>query len=165
MGIVAVLVGGVFFVSLTYAAVSKGPMDAKDKLAPGTVAKTVSQNEESYVYNPVGKPDPFKSFIAKQEAYEKKRKKKKPRTYLETLELSQLDLIAIVISPKGNWAMVRDSKGVGHVIKKGTAIGTNEGVVYKITPDKVIIRERHMDFRGKEVVKEIVKKLHASNKL
>ncbi|MBW2084284.1 MAG: pilus assembly protein PilP, partial [Deltaproteobacteria bacterium] len=115
-----------------------------------------------YVYDPKGKPDPFKSFIAKQEAFEKKRKRRKPRTYLETLELSQLDLIAIVVGPRGRWAMVRDSKGVGHVIKEGTAVGTNGGVVYKITPDRVIIREHRMDFRGKKITKDIVKKLHAS---
>jgi len=55
--------------------------------------------------------------------------KRKPKTYLETLDLSQLELIAIIVGTKGNYAMVKDSKGTGHVVQKGTAIGTNGGFV------------------------------------
>jgi Tfp pilus assembly protein PilP len=109
-------------------------------------------------YNPTGKTDPFKSFIAEQEAVEDK-KKRKPRTYLETLDLSQLELVATVIEPRGNWAMVRDAKGLGHVIRIGTAIGTNEGVVAAIEEGEVVIKEKHTDFRGQELVKEVKKKL------
>ena len=145
--------------------VYKGPRGKKKVEGAGAegstnIASLVRQDkEEPYVYDPTGKPDPFKSFIAKQEAFEKKRKKRKPRTYLETVELSQLDLIATIINPKGNWAMVKDAKGVGHVIKVGTAIGTNGGVVQKIEQGKVIIREVYRDFRGKRIIKDIVKKL------
>jgi type IV pilus assembly protein PilP len=112
-----------------------------------------------YVYDPTGKTDPFKSFIAEQESVEEK-KKRKPRTYLETLDLSQLDLVAIILSQSGNWAMVRDSKGVGHVIKKGTPIGLNEGFVHVINEKEVIVREKHKDFRtGQVKVKDTPKKL------
>jgi len=58
----------------------------------------------AYFYNPVGKTDPFKSFIAEEEEMESKRDRK-PRTYLETLDLSQLQLIAIMVGPKGRYAM------------------------------------------------------------
>ncbi|RLB23051.1 MAG: hypothetical protein DRG71_06450 [Deltaproteobacteria bacterium] len=159
---IATFLLGFFTASVAQPIVFKGPRKAKEAPAIETIRPTGIQDEATYVYNPKGKPDPFSSFIARQEAFEKKRKRRKPRTYLETLELSQLELIAIIIGPKGNWAMVRDSKGIGHVIKKGTAIGTNGGIVYKVLPDKVIIREKHMDFRGREITKEIVKKLHAS---
>jgi len=82
--------------------------------------RTVSEEKEEekgYIYDPAGKTDPFKSFIAIREEKEEK-KKKKPKTYLETLELSQLELMVIVVSSRGRWAMVRDSKGAGHVIRK-----------------------------------------------
>lgn len=111
-----------------------------------------------YSYDPTGKTDPFKPFLAEQEAVEEK-KKSKPRTYLETLDLSQLELIAIIVGPKGNWAMVRDSKGVGHVIQKGTPIGTNSGTVYAVSEKEVIIREEHKDFRGTVQHKDVAKKL------
>ncbi len=109
-------------------------------------------------YNPEGMTDPFKSFIAGQEAVEEK-KKKKPRTYLETLDLSQLDLVATVIEARGNWAMVRDAKGLGHVIRVGTPIGTNEGMVATIEEGEVVIKEKHTDFKGQALIKEVKKKL------
>jgi type IV pilus assembly protein PilP len=112
----------------------------------------------TYIYDPTGKTDPFKSFIAIQEEMEEK-KKRKPRTYLETVDLSQLELSVIITSAKGNWAMVRDSKGLGHVIKKGTYIGTNGGIVYEITDKAVIIREEYRDFRGRKKFKDIPKNL------
>ena len=116
------------------------------------------KKEISYIYDPTGKTDPFKSFIAIQEEMEEK-KKRKPRTYLETVDLSQLELSVIITSIKGNWAMVRDSKGLGHVIKKGTYIGTNGGIVHEITDKAVIIREEYRDFRGRKKFKDIPKSL------
>jgi len=113
--------------------------------------------DKGFVYNPTGKTDPFKSFIAIREEKEAK-KDKKPKTYLETLELSQLALTVIVVSKSGKWAMVRDSKGIGHVIKEGTAIGTNGGVVYKILKGEVVVREEYKDFRGKMQFRDISKK-------
>jgi hypothetical protein len=56
--------------------------------------------------------------------------------------------------------MVRDSKGIGHVIRKGTPIGLNEGVVYEIKEQELIVREKHKDFRtGKIKDKDTAKKL------
>jgi Tfp pilus assembly protein PilP len=142
----------------------KGPKGQKvllpDDMGKATLVQPEKGLSEGYVYDPTGKTDPFKSFIAEQESVEEK-KKKKPKTYLETLALSQLDLIAIIISQKGNWAMVRDSKGIGHVIRKGTPIGLNEGVVYKIKEKELIVREKRKDFRTGQVKdKDIAKKLH-----
>ena len=113
---------------------------------------------KAYYYDPTGKTDPFKSFIAEQEEIEEKIKRK-PKTYLETLDLSQLELIAIIVGPKDHWAMVRDSKGLGHVIRKGTALGTNGGVVHMIKEGEVTIREEYKDFKGRMKYKDVAKKV------
>lgn len=110
------------------------------------------------LYDPTGKTDPFKSFIAEREEVEKE-KKREPKTYLETVELSQLELIAVMVSPKGNWAMVRDSKGVGYVIRKGTRIGTNGGEVRGITDTGVSIREEYRNFKGELKYRDVEKKV------
>ncbi|MBW1801407.1 MAG: pilus assembly protein PilP [Deltaproteobacteria bacterium] len=128
--------------------------EAKGKAGIGRTQKKGAD----YVYDPTGLTDPFKSFIAEQEEVTEK-KKRKPRTYLETLDLSQLELIAIIVGSQGSWAMVRDSKGLGHVIEKGTAIGTNGGVVHSITGEEVMIREEYKDFRGNIRFKDIAKQL------
>ena len=131
----------------------------KDKAAPTAEAKNEEKKEgPKYAYDPTGKIDPFKSFIAEQEEMEEKAKRK-PKTYLETLDLSQLELIAIIVGAKGNYAMVKDSKGTGHVIQKGTAIGTNGGFVERITDKEVVIREEYKDFKGTVRHKDIAKKL------
>lgn len=121
-------------------------------------AAAQESGQMAYFYDPVGKTDPFKSFIAEPEEMGGK-KERKPKTYLETLDLSQLQLIAIMVGPQGRYAMVREAKGLGHVIQKGTAIGRNGGVVESITESVVTIREEHKDFRGQTKFKEVKKTL------
>jgi type IV pilus assembly protein PilP len=119
--------------------------------------KKEENKERKYIYDPSGKTDPFKPFIVTQEEKAAK-EREKPRTYLETLELSQLSLSVIVIGESGKWAMVKDSKDDGHVIKEGTPIGTSGGVVYKIQPGEVIIREEFINFRGEKDFRDVSKK-------
>lgn len=160
-----VLILGVLFLAgevlAGQAVLYKAPRPMKDLLhAEQESAKTPAKGsgQMAYFYNPVGKTDPFKSFIAAPEEMGGK-KQAKPRTYLETLDLSQLQLIAVVLGPKGRYAMVREPKGLGHVIKKGTAIGRNGGVVESITESGVTIREEYRDFMGRIKHKEIKKTL------
>lgn len=77
----------------------------------------------------------------------KLRRLREPRTELQRLNLHQLLLTAIVESPKGGWAMVRDQKGMGYVLKKGTAIGTMGGRVSKISGLRktVVIDEPYLE--------------------
>jgi Tfp pilus assembly protein PilP len=118
---------------------------------------------EEYSYNPANKVDPFKSFIVvRRELEEKEKEREKPKTYLETLDVSQLTLSAIVLSKKGDWALFRDSKGDGHVIKVGTPIGNKGGHVIKILDKEVVVREYYLDIRGRErIPKDISIKLPA----
>lgn len=125
---------------------------------------TEAEEEEGkvdYSYDPTNKVDPFKSFIVVKRELEEKQKEK-PKTYLETLDISQVTLSAIVLTDKKNWALVRDSKGDGHVIKVGTLIGNRGGQVIKILEKEVVVRERHRDIRGrKDITKDISIRLPA----
>jgi type IV pilus assembly protein PilP len=155
-----------FVITISHATqevIYKGPRVKKallpSEVSLGNTAQTTTQSIQGYVYDPTGKTDPFKSFIAEQESVEEK-KKRKPRTYLETLDLSQLDLVAIILSKQGNWAMVRDSKGLGYVIKKGTPIGINEGVVHEIKDNEIVVREKYRNVRKNKLeYKDTAKKL------
>jgi Tfp pilus assembly protein PilP len=125
-------------------------------------------------FDPDRIPDPFLSYLVKrgqqataraeddkqkQIAAEERLKKEKQaaaeklkellvaRTELQKLALSQLTLTAIVQAEGMAWAMVRDPKGRGFVVKKGTRIGTNGGVVDRIArkEKKVIVKEPYLE--------------------
>jgi len=136
----------------------KAPQEAPEK----TTAEDVGAEEkpqEPYSYDPTNKPDPFKSFIIVRKEIEEKEEEEEPRTYLETLELSQLTVTAIVVSKNKKWALVQDSKGEGHVIEIGTSIGRKRGKVVKIKEKEVVVRQHDTDYRGNKVIKDISLKL------
>lgn len=146
---------------VAYSATNEAGNKPQDKSSSTNTAAKDKGTDKGFLYDPTNKTDPFRSFIAAREEQKKEEKRTRPRTYLETMELSQLDLIVIVVGKEGRWAMVRDSKGLGHVIKEGTPIGTNDGVVYKIGEGVVTIREEYKDFRGRTQIKEIKKETPA----
>ncbi len=148
---IALLLVCLFFGSSTVLAsqevLYKGPRGIEEKSQAKTEGALKKESPVDVTYDPTDMTDPFKPFIAEQESVEEK-KKQKPKTYLETLDVSQLDLIAIVIGPEDSWAMVRDAKGLGYVIREGTPIGVHEGKVAEIKENEVIIREKRRDFKG-----------------
>lgn len=83
----------------------------------------------------------------KQAAAEKLKELLAARTELQKLAISQLTLTAIVQAEGMTWAMVRDPKGRGFVLKKGTRIGTAGGVVDRIARNekKIIIKEPYLE--------------------
>ena len=123
---------------------------------------TEEKQKAVYSYDPTNKIDPFKSFIVLRRELEEK-EQGKPKTYLETLDISQLTISAIVLGSKGNWALVRDSKGDGHVIKVGTLIGRKNGRVKKILEKEVVVTESYKDIRGREKIKDISIKLPSTD--
>ena len=134
----------------------KQPEAQPQKIEPSTEKDT---EETPYTYDPTNKVDPFKSFITVREELQEKEAREKPRTYLETLDLSQLTISAIMLTEKEDWALVRDSKGDGHVIKVGTPIGRRGGRVTEILADKVVVREYFKDIRGREQKRDRVLRL------
>lgn len=138
----------------------KSPAVVK-KVEPVKVAEKEElekKEETEYTYNPAGKPDPFKPFIQITSA--KEYSMNVPLTPLQKYEISQLKLVAIIIAPEGNVALVEDSLGKGYFLKKGTRIGRNDGKVKKILKDKVMIEEVYGDIFGKEKINEISLFLH-----
>jgi Tfp pilus assembly protein PilP len=160
----------VFTICLVVFAASAGAEPAKG--IPEPVFKEL--RPEKKPFDPDSIPDPFLSYLVKRgqqatamaeaekrrlaEVEEGLRRQKEEaaaklkdlllaRTELQKLSLSQLTLTAIVQGQGMEWAMVRDPKGRGFVLKKGTRIGTNGGVVYRIARNekKVIIKEPYLE--------------------
>ncbi len=103
------------------------------------------------IYDPTGKIDPFEPLFREKQVLAKNSKKIKrvPRTPLERIDLSQLKLVGIILAASGNRALVEESSGKGYIIKKGTYIGINGGIIVQIQKDIVTVEEKFEDFSGK----------------
>ena len=122
-------------------------------------AKEVGK-QVTYFYDPKGKPDPFQPLFetevqlapAKKKGKEKKRL---PLTPLQRIDLSQLKLVAIIVSPTGSKALVEEPSGKGYVIAKGTYLGRNYGRVKRILNDRVLVEEEVEDYASGEMKPQI----------
>jgi Tfp pilus assembly protein PilP len=130
-----------------------GPECARDISGKGSLQASVQSK-----FKLSGLKDPFKPFILEQKASVAP-KAGKPRTYLETVDLSQLELIAIIVSPDDRWAMLRDVKGIGYVVKHGTPVGIDGGRVHQISPGEIIIRSNHRNAKGETIKRDTAKRL------
>jgi type IV pilus assembly protein PilP len=135
-----------------------GPAGATGNPAEATPTPTATPEEavaEEYNYNPIGKRDPFRSFLADELAPDTR----KVVTPLQRYDLDQLRIIGIIWGISSPRAMVTSPDGKGYVVQKGTLIGKNWGKVSRITQDEVIISEEYRDFEGKLIVTEVPLKL------
>lgn len=103
-----------------------------------------------YVYNPIGKRDPFRSFYRAVETTIVT-----PLTPLQRFEIDQYKLVGIVWGIDDARAMVEDPEKVGHVIETGTYIGKNWGKVSQITSSAVIVTEEYQTIDGELVTNQI----------
>lgn len=122
---------------------------------PGPAAPEAAEKELAYSYDPKGKPDPFlppSSRLQQSELPKKRvRKHRLPLTPLQKVDLSQLKLVGIIVSPTGNKALVEEPSGKGYVITRGTYVGPNFGRVKRILSDRVIVEEEVEDFFSGEM--------------
>ncbi len=148
----------------TTSPITQKPKSSPAEKKPVEAVKVVEKKEPEktpeveYSYNPLGKPDPFKPFI--QISPIKEARRAVPLTPLQKYEITQLKLVAIILTSEGNVAMVEDSTGKGYIVKKGTLIGKNDGKVSKILKDKIIIEEPYQDVLGQTKINEVIMTLH-----
>ncbi|MDI6775637.1 MAG: pilus assembly protein PilP [Syntrophales bacterium] len=116
----------------------------------------------SYIYNPVGKPDPFQPFIEKEISKKKKAEKLQtlPISPLQGLSIDQFRLVGIAGDDKRRMAVVEDVREKFYPLFEGTYIGRNNGRVVKILADRVIIEEKVKTSAGKTQVEQITIRLH-----
>ena len=122
---------------------------------PADDAQPVPSSINSITVHDRQATDPFEPIFNAKDRHtvsRKKRSKRMPLTPLEALDLSQLKLVGVMLSERGNTALVEDASGKGYVIKEGTYIGTNAGKVTQILKDRFIVEEELEGIDGKRVV-------------
>lgn len=115
---------------------------------------------EEYVFSPIGKRDPFRSFVdqllpAQEQATD-------PLCgQLCTWELTQLRLVAVVSGMASPLAMVQDPKGDGYNLRRGASIGKRSGKVTEILRDRIVVTEYQRLGTGEVVPTETEILLHS----
>lgn len=115
------------------------------------------------VYRAKGRIDPFAPLVRVDDPPSKKKTGEKPakgkKEILESVDLSQLKLVGVVLANSGNRALVVMANGKGHIIEKGTGIGLNSGRVLEISGEGAIIEEEPVDWKGIPFTRKVEMKL------
>jgi type IV pilus assembly protein PilP len=130
---------------------SKGPKKEGD--AGGSMGGSLG-----FVYDPIGRRDPFRSFILDR-LREDDAAIKGP---LEEYDLSQLEVAGMVWRGDKRRALVIDPSGQGYVVEEGDKIGKNDGRVLEIGDSMMRVREEYVDFHGEKTTKEIDMRIRQS---
>jgi type IV pilus assembly protein PilP len=107
---------------------------------PPPPAEAPAPPAPAYVYNPVGKRDPFRS----PEAEPSSQAALANATCNEPLcrfDVDQLTLVAVVSGDANPLAMVQDPAGRGYFVRRNTRVGRQGGKVTQIMSDAVVITE------------------------
>lgn len=113
--------------------------------------------EESNIYNPKGRRDPFAPLVAITK--EKERKAKVTGT-LESYDIGDFELIGTAQKAGVYYGLLVAPDNKAHTVVEGTILGLYRGKIKKITENKVIVIEYKMDYTGKLNPREIVLELH-----
>ncbi|MBI5183208.1 MAG: pilus assembly protein PilP [Nitrospinae bacterium] len=74
---------------------------------------------------------------------------------LTKIGLSSLKMVGIILGGLGNSALIETEDSRGYTIKKGMALGLNNGIVTDINSNGLIVEERYVDYLG-NVIAEII---------
>lgn len=163
IGLAFLLVGAGSVTGAAPETAGKRPPEAEEGSSVEGVEKT------EYRYNPEGKTDPFDPFIVKKTQELKQIREgdvsgeelqkmlalleelKRPKTELQMIPLSAIQLTAILKTEDQSVAMVKGPKdSKGYMLTKGSYIGENGGVVEEI------INEERMTDLGKQLIRKVV---------
>jgi type IV pilus assembly protein PilP len=111
-------------------AAAKAPTPAVSEAAPAG----------AYVYNPVGKRDPFRSPDA-EPATQAALASAACNEPLCRFDVDQLTLVAVVTGDANPLAMVQDPAGRGYFVRRNTRVGRLGGKVTQIMSDALVITE------------------------
>jgi len=78
--------------------------------------------------------------------------------------IGQLKLIAIIYETRDPRAVVEDDQKLGYIVKVGTPIGPNGGVVRAIERGRVVITEQAADYYGERRENEVTMELRTAER-
>ncbi len=114
-------------------------ISAQDQPPPLTVAPA-----DNYIYNPSGKPDPFRPFVTVDAAIVKQQVAKKAEVSMFPLQRADIEryrVVGIAGDKDHRVAICEDAAKKFYPLYVGTRIGLYNGRVIEILADRVIVEE------------------------
>jgi Tfp pilus assembly protein PilP len=125
--------------------------------AVGELARAVEPAND-LPYDAAGRRDPFRPpRVGSAPSTE-------PRTPLQRYEIGQLRLVAVIYDTGEPRAVVEDDQKLGYIVKVGTPIGPNGGVVRSIERGRVRITEQAVDYYGERRESEVTMELRTAER-
>ncbi|MEZ4819661.1 MAG: pilus assembly protein PilP [Bdellovibrionota bacterium] len=112
-------------------------------------------------YNPSGRRDPFKEYEGKAVA----KLEVDLTSILESFELADLQLTAIIWGIAKPKALFRAPDGYSYIGEKGTRIGRNGGKISKVSRSKLLVQEEYRSPTGDITVRQLEINLHDDEEL
>jgi len=116
------------------------PSQTKAAVAKPPAAAEAAAPALSYVYNPIGKRDPFRSPDA-EPAAQAGLAATACTEPLCRFDVDQLTLVAVVSGDANPLAMVQDPLGHGYFVRRNSRVGRQGGKVTQIMSDAVVVTE------------------------
>jgi len=113
-----------------------------------------AQKTGAYKYSGIDRKDPFTPLVSKREAG-----REKGISPLEAYDINEEKVIAILWAKNKYYAVFSLPDGKSYTVNEGAKVGTRNGIVTKISKDRVIIKERIRDARGAMSPKDTVLRL------
>ena len=129
--------------------------------APGLASDEAGKfkiRKPTYSYRSIGRRDPFRSLIQTVDTTEED-DTGKIRTPLESYNVSQLRLIAIVSAAEDAYALVVLPDGKSYTVREGMNIGLHDGIVKEIRSDQVVVEVEVKDHKGNKKLEEVFLRL------
>ncbi len=119
--------------------------------------------DDSYSYNPLGKPDPFKPFVkidvsSKKKEADTKKVKEESIFPLQRAAVDKFRLVGVAGDQFRRVAVVEDAGRRFYPLFVGTRIGLRDGKVTEILPDRVIVDEME-DKKTKRIILKLRKNI------
>lgn len=132
--------------------------------APAAVQAVAENDQPARAPDPAAQKeddgrDPFRPFTLDLRPAEPT----EPITPLQTYELRQLTVAAVMWNFNPPLAMLEDELGMGFIVSPGTLIGRQGGVVTGIQPGRVLVDEKMVDFYGHEQINRVVLEMPREN--
>jgi len=107
-----------------------------------------------FAYVRENRSDPFLPFITEKTISRQAEEVEEDLCCMQLFEPGQLSLVGIVLSDSKSVALVQDSSGLGHYLRKNDKVG-RRGVVTDILQNMVVIKEWSLTTTGKKKFKNI----------